>query len=609
VNEPSALDLFYINYYSTRNGRGEVGGRSVGFGGATLGLLGATRGAEYTNAIAKTMSEMYANLTNPPKVNVFDRERLPNLAYSCIVVSATAADSVVYHITLLEATGAEPMKASDIVAEATRALREPGQQARIYTPDDAINGKLHNIVLTELAAQYGAGSSFVSADGMVVHQSNLDITDLAMRVAAIAYNSVSTEVKLSSGTYADLNITDAIRESGLGGSGRNNFKLETNLYHSTAANIIGSPVRQAFKVDLVEVEQASNFELNADTRRRLVSVSGYIEAIRADIPIPTQPGMVPMHATRLHPNIIMSNNDTVSPTEGFMLLGLAACTVMSQPELWLQSLASIDAKSPNSPGGLNTITNIENNQNGTGTVLDFSSKSVTSDEHYAALKRMYSQAPIFSYDIESFGAQSYYTSVLAAAASPDDSQSRYDALAEIVDTCVQLTNGNFPADYPTNKIFATSGIVIPMGYWMDKTGERDIRDVDMAFVANQSGDANLVNKWCMTSLPRNVTGHDPFLTKIEIINQFIPDAVINGKAVRVMFTNVFIETLTRAIESAGLSAQYDSGMVMTEQYDTAQFSDYLATAGLSQAAGFARQYANGSNGIYTGYSQMGHNRF
>jgi len=586
-----------------------TGSKSVGFGGAGLGLLGATRGAEYTSAIAKVMTEMYANIPNAPKINIFDKERMTNLAYSCIVVSAPAIDSVVYHITLLEATGTDPMKASDIVAEATRAMREPGQQARIYTPDDAINGNLHNIVLNELANQYHSDTRFVSADGMVVHQSNLDVADLAMRIAAIAYNSVSTEVKLSSGEYADLNVTDAIRESGSTGGSRSNFKLETNLYHTTAINIIGAPTRQAFKVDMVEVEHATNFELNADTRRRLVSVSGYIEALRADIPIPTQPGMAPMSVTRLHPNIIMSNNDTVSPTEGFMLLGLAAGTVMSQPELWLQSLASIDAKSTNSPGGLNIITNIENAQNGTGTVLDFSSKSVTSDEHYAALKRMYSQSPLFSYDVESFGPQSYYTSVLAAAAAPEDTQSRFDALSEIIETCVQLTNGNFPSNFPVNEVFATSGIVIPMGYWMDKSGERDIRDVDMAFIANQSGDVNMINKWCMSSLPRNITGHDPFLTKVEIINNFIPDAVINGKAVRVMFANKFIEALTRSIEAAGLSAQYESGLVFTEQYDQSQFDQYLATASLSQASGFAHQYAGGGNGIYTNYSGMGHNRF
>jgi len=586
----------------SNTGAEQIGGRpkSVGFGG-DLGLLGATRGSEYTNAISKVMSEMYAALPNAPKVNIFDRERMNNLAYSCIVVSTPNANNdICYHISLLEGTGGDPMTASSIVAEATRAMRDPNQSARIYTPDDAINSRLQTIVLGELVKTYGADSTFISTDGLVVHTSSLEINDLAMRVAAIAYNAVNTEAVLSSGEVADLNLVEAMGESG-----RSQFKLETSLYHTTATGLVGTANRQDFKVGLVEVDHTNSFELNAATERRLASVSGHIEAIREDIPVPVQPGMPPVTTTRLHPNLVLNSIDTVSPTQGFMFLGLAAGSVMSNPELWLQSLASIDAKSPNNPGGLNTITNIENAQGGVGAVLDFSSKSVTPDEHYAALKRMYSLSTVLSMDIESFGAQSYHTSLLAAAASPDSSKSRNDALTEIVETCYQMTNGNFPIDFNTNDIFATSGIVIPMGYWMDKSGERDIRDVDMAFVANQTSDVNLVNKWCMTALPRGITGLDPFLTKVEIIAQLIPDAVINGKAVRVTFTNRFIVQLTAAIEACGLSARYESSISVNEQYNTNQFSDYLATAGLSQATGFAHQYANAGNGLYTAYSNMG----
>ena len=585
--------------------------RNIGFG-STLGLLGATRGSEYTNAIAKVMQEMYANLPAQPKINIFDRERMPNLAYSCIVVSlpvnTTEGEDVFYHVVLLESTGAEPMKASDIVSAAASMMRDPSHQGRIYTTDDAINGKLHNIICSELAVSYPK-ANLVSTDGVVVHTNTLEVQDLAMRLAAIAYNAVHTESKLASGEVADLNLREAISESG-----RSMFKLESNLYHTTVANLIGSPVRQDFKIDLVEVEQGNNFELNADTRRHLVSVAGYIDAIREDIAIPVQPGFPAVSTARLHPNIIIANNDTVTPTQGFMSLGMAAATVMARPEMWLQSLGSIDAKSPNSPGSLNIITNIENSQSGAGVALDFSPKTVTTDEHYATLKQMYSMSPIISCDVESYGPQSYYSSVLAAAAapetnSPNSAQSRQDAKYEIIETCAQLTNGNFPVDFNINDIFATTGIVVPLGYWMDKTGERDIRDVDMAFVAKQTNDVNTINKWGMTALPRNITGLDPFLTKVEIISQMIPDAVINGKAVRVTFTNKFISTLTNAIEAAGLVARYESNLVVNERYDTAQFTDYLATAGMSNASGFAQQYANAGNNMYTGYSNMGRNRF
>lgn len=576
--------------------------KTLGFG-SSVGLMGATRGSEYTTAIAKVMQEMYAALTTPPKINIFDRERSPNLAYSCIVVSLpNNIGDICYHISLLEATGMEPLKASDIVAEVTRALREPGANARVYTPSDAINGRLNDIILEELGAA-DPQASFISTDGLVVHPTNLDVNDLAMRVAAIAYNAIHTEAMLSSGELADLNIATALAES----NNRNAIKFEYNMYSATVPNVVGTPTRQDYKIDLVELANDHTFELNADSRRRLVSVAGYVDAIREDIAIPTHPGLPPVSSTRLHPNIVMTNNDTVSPTQGFMFLGMASATVMSHPEMWLQALGAIDPKSPNSPGGLNIITNIENGQN--GVALDFSTKEVTQEEHYAALKQMYSLSPVMSYDIEVFGPQAYYSSLLAAAAAPSAGSTRTDALQEIVDTCVQLTDGRFPADFNINSIFATEGIVIPMGYWMDKAGERDIRDVDMAFIANQTSDINLVNKWGMTSLPSSVTGLDPFLTRVEVIAQLIPDAVINGKAVRVTFTKEFIGLLNASIEAAGLIARYESTVIVNEQYNTAQFTDYLASAGLSQATGFARQGGANNAGMNTSYSTMGSFRY
>jgi len=575
--------------------------RTLGFG-TTLGLMGATRGSEYTNSIAKIMQEMYSAMATPPKVHVFDKERLQNLAYSCIVVSLpNAEDEICYHVLLLEATGMEPLKASDIVAEATRAMRDANSSARIFTPSDAINKRLNDIILREVAGQYKS-NEFISTDGTVVHMSNLEISDLAMRVAAVAYNAVHTESLMSTGDLADLNVASAIEVNR--SSGRNTIKLEYNMYSTTTQNLVGSPTRQDFKVDLTEVSQNSTFELNSDTANRLVSVGGFVDAIREDLPMAqTQIGMAPSYATRLHPNIIVTSNDSISPTQGFMMVGIAAATVMSRPELWLQSLAAIDPKSNNNPGVLNTLTNIENGQS--GTALDFSAKKVTTDEHYAALKQMFSLSPVISYDVEVFGPNAHYSSVLASAANQSGGVSSTEARQELIETCIQLTDGNFPMDFNPNNIFATDGIIVPMGYWMDKSGERDIRDIDMAFVANRTGDQAVINKWSMTALPRSVTGLDPFLTKVEVINQLIPDAVINGKAVRITFTNAFITALTTSLEKAGLVARYESSLVLNERYSTGQFADYLSAAGLANAAGFGQQGGGSGNGLYTPYGYMG----
>ena len=310
---------------------------------------------------------------------------------------------------------------------------------------------------------------------------------------------------------------------------------------------------------------------------------------------------------RLHPNIILTNNDGISPTHGFMLLGLATGTVMSNEDLWLQTFASIDNKSLNNPGALNIITNIEGEQSGVGAVPDLSSKKLSAEELYGILRKMYTLDPIISYDIESFGPQSYYTALLAAGASPDAAVSSA-ARKEIIETCVELTNGIFPEDFPQSDIFVSEGVVIPLGKWSDKSGERDIRDVDLAFIANQSGDVNLINKWAMSNLPRRVSGLDPFIARTEVINTLIPDAVINGKAVRVTFTANFLSTLASSVERCGLSARYESGLVINKQYNLTQLTDYLASASLHGSA-FGQRAAAGGNGYYTGYTNMGTMRY
>jgi len=576
-----------------------TGAQSIGFG-TNIGLMKATSGSELTNAIAGEMVKAYTELKDDLRVMVLDREQYTNLSYSAIAVSLKASNgSVCYHVVILEATGVESLRATSIVSEATRAMHDR-KPANIFTPSDAINNILDDMVLDLLEQHYGK-VEFVSTDGVVIKKTNVDIIDLGGRAARTAYNAVITEALLSTGERSDLNISEAVNER------KSNLRIEQNLYNTTVEDLVGAATRQDFKIDLVDQVVGQSFEQNAYAGTNILTVGGFVDAIRGDVPMQTQPGFPTVNLPRLHPNIIISNVETAIPTTGFMMLGIVAATVMGRNEMWMQSLASINPKSPNTPGALNLLTNIEGSDGGIGAELDFSSNEVTEEEHYAALTKMYTLSPVVSYDIEVFGPQAYYAGVLAAAAGPSDTQARRDSRDELVESCHQLTNGAFPLDFPQEQIFATEGIIIPTGYWMDKSGERDIRDVDLAFVANQTHDVNTVNKWGMTVLPKRLSGLDSFLTRVEIISQLIPDAVINGKAARVTFTNQFLSALAGSCESAGLNAVYEPSMVVNQQYSATQFTDYLASAGLSNAGGFARQAGYGNQmGANTPYAYMGY---
>jgi len=573
--------------------------QSIGFQN-NLVLMGGAQSSEYTNTIVRIMSKKYEQVASKPAIHILDREHNSTLSYSYIVVSLAGGNGeVYYHVTLLEETGLKPLTASGFVSAVTDAIRERNAQPKIYTPSDAYNPLLNDLILKDLGVSYPKAKNFISVDGVVLHSSNIELEDLALRVAAIAYNSVYTEGVLSNGNMTDLNLSDALNAD------RNTFmKIEQNVYATTVPNFTGTPTRQDFKLDLVQLTKDTGFELNDSARKQLVSVGGYIEAIAEAIPMQQQQmGMQPVSINRLHPNIVLTNIDTISPTAGFMMLGVATGGIMTAPELWLNALTNMPAHANNNPGVLNILTNIENGQ--AGVPLDFSAKDVTPEEQQAAIYKMYSLAPILSIDIEVYGPQSYYTSLLAAAVTPSAGNIRTEALHEIVDVCVQLTNGHFPATYNIDEIFTGDGVVIPLGYWMDKTGERDIRDIDLAFVAKHTNDIQTVNKWNTTSFPRALTGIDPFLTRTEIISTIIPDSIINGKAIRATFTSAFVQTLTAAMERCGVSARYEATTVINQNYSTTQFTDYLSSAGLSGNGGFARQNTFNGSGYSVPYGYMG----
>jgi hypothetical protein len=285
-----------------------------------------------------------------------------------------------------------------------------------------------------------------------------------------------------------------------------------------------------------------------------------------------------------------------------MLLGLIAGTVMVNSNMWL---ACVTPYGKNDTGSLNLYTNLDGNR----TVLELGSKKTTPEEMYSILTQMYSLAPIISFDVPSFGPQTFFTSILSAAASPVASKTKESALRRLIQIAVRLTDTAFPADFPINEIFVNNGVGIPCGVWADKTGERDIRDIDMAFIASQTRDVGMMNQWAVSSLPREVTGRDPFLLKTEIISRLVPDAEIRGKAIRVTFTSKFISTLISAMRAAGLEPRYEPAVLFNEQSSIANLGTYFSQGAMGNIGGFQRFQQNTGNNWSSNYSYMGNGRY
>ena len=583
---------------------------SLGFGGRELFTMASNLGSEYINKLAQEMLEAYRGLPNGdrPKVSILDKDVINNLAYSSLVVHMKNEQFVNYYIILLEGTGREPMTADAIIAEVNSAQRPGGQQPFVYTTGDAIDSVLHEEVQAALIAEYGESTNLRPVDAVVVPHTQHETAQIAVRLAAMGFNACRTDAAIATGQLKDFNIVSAKQKSP-----NTILKLETNMLKQTVNDEVDNPVRSDFIVELNAIDASQQIQsLNLQNSKNTIArVSGFIDAIPEEIQVLTQPGMPTMTNIRLHPHMVITNNAVQTPTPGNMLLGVISSLVMTNQNMWLASVMPSDnRKGVRNIGSLNLLTNLENNQNGIGEALDLTGKKITADESYALIKQMFTLSPIVSYDIESFGSQTFYTSSLAIAAQPGNGAAKIEASREIIDTAKWLTNGNFPSDFPANEIFVNSGIVIPLGRWSDKSGERDIRDVDAAFIATQTQDVGLINKWVLSGLPREASGMDPYITKVDLISKLIPGAVITGKAVRVTFSAKFINTLINAAMGAGLDARYEPEIKFVETNNLAMVGNYMAGAGLDGgASGFAKQQMNNAPLYATPYSTNGATRY
>lgn len=583
---------------------GSAGEISLGFGSGLSGLMSANQGSDYTLGVAQSLIKIYdASQKNiKPKVHVLDKERFTNLAYSAVVVSLKSKDIVNYFIVLLEETGRKPLTASEVMGEWEASVKIPGSTPLIYTADDAINSILHKEIVEALKHEYG-NVTYQTVDGIVLHKGHADLAVIGPMLATIAYNACYVESQIDTGNCRDLNIEKAVQAQ----RGNKQLRFESNMNKSVCLNEVGMPVRTDWKLDLclVNTQNQNTVILNQANAKNVISrVGGFVDAIPENVTLQAIPGTPAVTGLRFRPQIVVTSNSAETPTMGYMLLGVASSLVMTNKNMWLAALRPTDKKV--NVGALNIISKVDE---GEGQRIDFTSKNYNIQQVYAGISTMFPLDPVVSVDIESFGPQSFYTSVLAAAAQPGMSDEKRGAGQAIVDCAHWLSGGRFPADFDPNEIFTNEGVVIPLGTWSDKVGDRDIRDIDLTFLAAHTDDMNVINKWVLSSLPSSASGFDPYIARVDIISKLIPTAEITGKAVRVTFTSKFITTLANSLTAAGMNVRYEPEIKFTEDANLSIMASHLSGAGIQGATGFAKEIVQAGPSYHTGYIQAGMGRY
>lgn len=587
------------HFKSNENVMNNNNGINITFG-TINGLMSANAGSEFTNSIAKTINESYKSLGYQAKVHILDKETAAydHLAYSTIVVSLKKKSDVAYFIVLVEATGRKPVTADGIIKDIQsfqRGMNNIDNRYVVYTTDDAIDSVLHSDIAAILKANYGEDVRLISVEGLVLSHHSSENT--WANIAALAYNSCMVELNLISGELNDLNITEANTKTP-----NARLKIDTAISRSHTKDLLEKPVRSDWRLELsLTANNNKSYSLNAkNSKATLVITNGFVDAIPEEIPLQLQYFGAPSQSVmRFRPHIITTAINTATPTVNFMLLGLITSTIMVNKNMWLPA---INAKDNKNIGALNILANLNNEPQ--GLPLDLTNKKYSPQDVYNVVGQMFTMAPLFSVDIDNFGIGSGYSSVLAVAGDRSN-RAREDAAKEIIEAAHWLTNGVFNKSYDVNKIFSFNAVPVPTGIWEDKSGIRDIRDIDTAFVA-ANGSVDLLNKWVFSNMPSEVSKHDPYIAKVEVIQALVPGAEITGKAFRLTFTDQFISELTRAAEAAGLDMSYEPEIRLNENMSFNIMTNYLNLGGITNVGNVAKENSsiNGVN-YHMQYSHMG----
>lgn len=576
-------------------------GISLGFKNQNLGILNRKGSSEQCRKIAGIIKNVLEEKeVNGVRVDILDKSVVTHLAYSSVIMSTLLDNGeVTYLPILISCTGKEAKTAREIVNEyaAIHANRQfnRNMQPDVFTYDQALDGVYDAAIKNLLIGIYKVDDSkLVSINGMVLPDNlrDNDIEHISTVAAVIGVNSLIIDKAFQSG-YTDLNLNAAIQATS-----NPKFKLNAQ-FNKHATNLFGQPVRSDFELSLEVAGDGPRLETlnNSADIDVLARVNGFVDAIPTSVKLPNG-----QEALRLRPHIILTNVDVDTQSPAYLLLAILGSTPILDKSMWPAPLI----KNIENVGHLNKIVNLEGNANQVGRPIE-PSKQVTELDIRSSIYQMFCLDPALSIDIENYGVNSYFTSILAAAAHPTNIQVRENASREIISTANQLTGGAFPLDFPTNRIFQSYGVKIPMGIWSSKKGDHDIRDIDLAFIASKGKDIQSVLRWANSNYDKSLTGVDPFGLKVEGIAELVDDARITGSATRVTLTSDFIITLTNAAIGSGIRIIYESAVSTdTGLINWAGLPDTFGGIGQAAYSGIATQFAgNTQAAYYSPYTNMG----
>lgn len=577
------------NKESTKNVGGTLGMSPFNTG---FNFLDTYSGTEYVNRFVEAMKKFYEErgLSKSLHVLPIDKQVFPSMAYSYIAVVSNIDDKIRFFVIILEATGRAPLSVKAINDENNRQRQTVNgfNQRNLYTTDMCVDNNLFKTIASEINRVLGltvTNDNIVYVESTVIPHSTESNEINGFIAAAIAANAHNGDVARKT-KENELNISLVTQDKNINAEFRATIDINGD---SSAKDLLGNPVRCDWRV-LLEItdknSQQDKVNVNgANSTYVLGNTSGYIDLIPNNVTNDIMSYQNGMHmfiqqqqqaVYRLTPHFIITDVFSKSPTTSNVLLNVIASTFMLDPNTYLNNIYN---KLRHKIGDLNTIVNLPNTE---GKPLKLDDPKRTKEEIDVFLRGMIAHKPLLSFDIPLSGSNTYFTSVFTAAANSKNRNAKLAAAKEIISSCYVLTGGRFPENFNPDAIFLADGIIIPMGYYRDKDGEKDIRYIDTPTVYQMTHDVQSTAKWVYSGFANNPYGLDAYNDRLAIMASFTGDeAFVTGRAMRVTFNPAFIDTLIRAATEAGLKITNTSQFVTYNTYDFKNMEQLLANSYIS----------------------------
>lgn len=559
----------------------------------TKGIISAGGVATNLVELKEKIEAISKAKNNPLDVIVLDKDIFTSLKYSSLCVYKKEKTRVSYYIVLLAGTGRKSLTAKESLrlAEIAKQEKRPADDD-LFTYADAIDTVLHSLAVDQIVATTRTDLPIVPVTGIVVPY-NVDPLTLVERITVSIANSFYVEDLVAKGGGLDIKKLNA----NYNGKGRYKFSITTHK-EGTIVDRLGNTIRADFTAAL-DIKDTSNQNFGARTVNRynrdvrMAEASGYITGY----PVYRGPRVdnlgKPLPEWTIQPQIVITNVRTYIPDLQSTILGVAVGSLVASHKQYLKVIIDTLSEEHN-PGLYNLLTKaaVGMDKHGRPVVepIDCLSPARVEDKAYLLEQIFGTEMPMISLDINTYG-ESYDT--LLSLIYADTNAAAKDEVARAVQTLL----GGTPLQF--GRVAAHRNI-LPAGTYNTKKSQRDIRDfeLDKFIYLTKLEDQTATNMFFNSMAFDNDKTID---LKIELLANYLPDSLIDGKTTRLTLDPQFLESIVNAAVQSGLVTEMDqSFMIQSNGLSTGAFTNLQ---NLGFGANYGAQFLNITNpGV--GYGNM-----